>query len=54
LVSGNQVDDRRKIGGLGPAKDDRRRAQFKRFQNLHIPSLPGPQAGIGLGGASPR
>jgi hypothetical protein len=41
LVSGNQVDDRRKVDGLGPAKDDRGRGQFKCFQNLHIPSLPG-------------
>jgi hypothetical protein len=51
LVSGNQVDDRRKVDGLGPAKGDRRRAQFECFQNFHIPSLPGPWAGVP--GASP-
>jgi AhpD family alkylhydroperoxidase len=42
LVSGDQLNDRGKIAGLGPAKDDRGRGQFKSFQNLHLASPPWP------------
>ncbi len=41
-VSCMVANDRRKITGLGPAENDRQRVHAKRFQNLHILSLPGP------------
>src|SRR5262249_9573671 len=42
LVGGQQAHDRGQVIGYRPAPDNRYRAQVKRGQNIHPPSLPGP------------
>jgi len=42
LVGGHQLNNRRNVAGFSPPQDDPRRAQVKRLQYLHLPSLPGP------------
>jgi len=42
LIGGEQAHDRSQVITYRPAEGNRCRAQVKRCQNLHPPSLPGP------------